>query len=68
MVNEKFNKKNLLITPLATAEVVRELIWEESDSETLEEIIKFSSHLVIEWQKVLVLAEERKKRLTLSRK
>jgi hypothetical protein len=37
---------------LAAAEVLEELIPEETDVETLKEVIKFAGHLTIGWNKV----------------
>jgi hypothetical protein len=58
MVGKKF-KKELLITPLAAAKVLEEIIPEETDTEALKETIKFAGHLAIGWNKVWELAEKR---------
>ena len=44
MVKKKFNRQDLLITPLAAARVVEELIPEETDIKVLKEIIAFGSN------------------------
>jgi hypothetical protein len=58
MVTKEFDK-DLLIMPLAAAEVVKEIIPEETDTKALKEIIKFASHLVANWDSVWTLAERR---------
>ncbi len=54
----KFNR-DLLITPVAAGEVLKELIPEETDPEVLKEIIEFASILAPQWDNVWMLAETR---------
>ena len=56
---EKKFRDEVLVTPLAAATVLAEVVPKETDTETLEEVIKFSCHLVIGWQRVWILAEDR---------
>jgi hypothetical protein len=56
MITKKFETE-LLITPLAAAGVLQEIIPQEIDTETLKEIIKFAGHLTIGWDKVWALAK-----------
>ena len=58
MVKKEFVKEFLMM-PLATAKALEEIIPEETDTEKLKETIKFASHLVNGWIKVLKLAEKR---------
>jgi hypothetical protein len=52
-------ESELLIKPLAIAEVVEEAIPQETDTEALKQIVKFATHLTIRWDKVWTLAERR---------
>ncbi len=58
MITKKFESE-LLVMPLSAARVVQEAIPEETDAESLREIIKFARHLVAGWDRVWTLSERR---------
>jgi hypothetical protein len=57
MVTERF--KELTIMPLASVEVLEEIIPEETKADALKEIITLANHLAIRWDRVGTLAEKR---------
>ena len=51
-------REELLVTPLATARVVEELIPEETDIKVLKEIITLGSNSAAQWNKVYIFVEK----------